>query len=137
MNVKGLKGICFLICVVLSWALVEHYLTDNHIQMIISFSLVPLSIPNFLELGIVENDNKYKVYPYKLARLNSQNNDLGKRWEIVFSAWSKSENKLLRKRLVSINNIKNINDRFVYAEKVINEINNFLIAGYHFDNLKA
>jgi integrase len=84
----------------------------------------------------VESENNSLILPYKLAKLNHQKKDLTKRWEIVFSAWSKSENKLVRKRLTAINSIITVDERLTYAKRTIEEINKLLKAGFHFDKLK-
>ena len=98
--------------------------------------VLPIFLPKSFEIGLIMNDNHNVVLPFKSAKLNDKNKDLTKEWYIEFWAWSKSENKLKRKRLTTINSYKTIAERENFAYHVIKEINRLLESGYHFDNLK-
>jgi hypothetical protein len=59
--------------------------TENQDTLMCLDSLVPMIVPYALDLGIVANDDVNKILPFKLAKLNHQNWDLSKRWEIEFT----------------------------------------------------
>jgi len=105
--------------------------------MISVFSCLPVILPKSYEIDLIMNDDNRLMLPYKLAKLNSKNDILTQEWYIEFWAWSQSENKLKRKRLTSLNSIEKLEDRKEYAFKVINQINNMLLAGAHFDKLEV
>jgi len=109
---------------------------DLQSYLVVLGGFVPFYVPSVIEIGIVENKVNNKIYPFKAAKLNSQNNNLSLRWYIEFWAWSKSENKLKRKRLTTINNLKSIEERNIFAFHTINEINKLLESGYYFDSLQ-
>ncbi len=63
-------------------------LVDFDTSCILLNVLVPIFVPNSLDLGMVENENNNVILPYKAAKLNNCNGDLTKRWYIEFWAWS-------------------------------------------------
>jgi len=111
-------------------------IADNEHSLLLANLLLPLLLPTFNEMGIVKNEYPNIILPYKAAKLNDKSNDLKKEWYIEFWAWSFSENKLIRKRLTTINSLKTIEERKIYASNVIKDLNKALEAGYHFDKLK-
>jgi site-specific recombinase XerD len=76
--------------------------------------------------------NNKKFYPYKPAKLNHKDHDTSKEWYIEFWAWDKDLNRLRRKRLTKINQIKSVEQRMAYASQQIELINQALKAGYFF-----
>jgi integrase len=73
------------------------------------------------------------MYPFKKARLNDCGGNLSGRWYIEFSAWDAQKSILVRKRYYEVNNISLEQDRRVYANRIIQQLNNLLKEGYHFD----
>jgi Site-specific recombinase XerD len=136
MNVKGLNnlGKFYLLFLVLGTFLL--YYIDNQSIYLLGICLVPVKVPSLIDLGIVKNDNDSVVLPFRLAKLNNQNNDLTKKWYIEFWAWSYAENKLVRKRLSSINKYRSIVERNNYAYIAIKELNKYLESGACFDKMK-
>lgn len=78
---------------------------------------------------------------YKLAKLNDKGGKIlhGKehRWYIEYSALDASTNKLVRKRLYTINNIESATARYDFARKSIAKINELLKDGYHIKTTKV
>ena len=73
------------------------------------------------------------MYPFKRAKLNDCGGNLSGRWYIDFSAWDVQKSKLVRKRYYEVNNIVAEQDRRIYANRIIQQLNNLLKEGYHFD----
>jgi integrase len=73
------------------------------------------------------------MYPFKKARLNDCAGNLSGRWYIEFSAWDAQKSKLVRKRYYDVSNIASEQDRRVYANRIIQQLNKLLKEGYHFD----
>ncbi|MGA1976248.1 MAG: tyrosine-type recombinase/integrase [Bacteroidales bacterium] len=73
------------------------------------------------------------MYPFKKAKLNDCGGDLSGRWYIEFYAWDVQMSKLVRKRYYEVNNIISEQDRRIYANRIIQQLNKLLKEGYHFD----
>lgn len=74
-----------------------------------------------------------EMYPFKKARLNDCDGDLSGRWYIEFYAWDVQKKKLVRKRFYGVNNIASGQERRIYANRIIQQLNTLLKEGYHFD----
>ncbi len=74
------------------------------------------------------------TYPYKPARLVSNDQDLAKRWFIVYYAWSEKKEKLVRKRMEITGETVTI--RLKEAKREIGKINNLLKAGAVVDEIE-
>lgn len=73
------------------------------------------------------------MYPFKKAKLNDCGGNLSGRWYIEFYAWNVQSSKLVRKRYYEVNNITSEQDRRIYANRIIQQLNKLLKEGYHFD----
>ena len=73
------------------------------------------------------------MYPFKKAKLNDCGGDLNGRWYIEFYGWDVQKKKLLRKRFYEVNNFASEQDRRLYANRIIQQLNALLKEGYHFD----
>ena len=73
------------------------------------------------------------MYPFKKAKLNDCGGNLSGRWYIEFYAWDVQISKLVRKRYYEVNNITSEQDRRIYANRIIQQLNKLLKEGYHFD----
>ena len=73
------------------------------------------------------------MYPFKKVKLNDCGGNLSGRWYIEFSAWDVQKSKLVRKRYYEVNNITSEQDRRIYANRIIQQLNKLLKEGYHFD----
>ena len=77
------------------------------------------------------------MYPFKRAKLNDCGGNLSGRWYIEFYAWDVQMSKLVRKRYYEVNNIISEQDRRIYSNRIIQQLNNLLKEGYHFDTNKV
>jgi hypothetical protein len=73
------------------------------------------------------------MYPFKKAKLNDCGGDLTRRWYIEFYGWDVQKKKLVRKRFHEVNNFTSEQDRRLYANRIIQQLNTLLKEGYHFD----
>ena len=73
------------------------------------------------------------MYPFKKAKLNDCSGNISKRWYIEFYAWYVQKSELIRKRYYEVNNIASEQDRRIYANRIIQQLNKLLKEGYHFD----
>jgi integrase len=73
------------------------------------------------------------MYPFKKAKLNDCGGDLTGRWYIEFYGWDVQKKKLVRKRFYEVNNFTSEQDRKLYANRIIQQLNTLLKEGYHFD----
>jgi integrase len=73
------------------------------------------------------------MYPFKKAKLNDCAGNLSGRWYIEFYAWDIQKSMLIRKRYYEVNNIASQQDRRIYANRIIQQLNKLLKEGYHFD----
>ena len=73
------------------------------------------------------------MYPFKKAKLNDCGGNLSGRWYIEFYAWDVQSSTLVRKRYYEVNNITSEQDRRIYANRIIQQLNKLLKKGYHFD----
>jgi len=73
------------------------------------------------------------MYPFKKAKLNDCGGDLNGRWYIEFYGWDVQKKKLVRKRFYEVNNFTSEQDRKLYANRIIKQLNTLLKEGYHFD----
>lgn len=78
----------------------------------------------------VSMDPKSK-YPYKLAQLNDANGDITKRWCISFYVWDASRHQLVRKQKWIPAAFRTKAERNKEAQRLIKQINELLIKGYH------
>jgi len=74
------------------------------------------------------------TYPYKPARLVDNDNDLAKRWFVVYYAWSEKKEKLVRKRMEITGEMVAV--RLKEAKKEIGRINTLLKAGAVVDEIE-
>jgi len=95
------------------------------------------SAPNFgaicAKIGLKKLQPTEDMYPFKKARLNDCAGNLSGRWYVEFSVWDTQKSKLVRKRYYEVNNIASEQDRRVYANRIIQQLNKLLKEGYHFD----
>jgi len=71
------------------------------------------------------------MYPFKKAKLNDCAGNISKRWYIEFYAWDVQKSELIRKRFYEVNNIASEQDRRIYANRIIQQLNKLLKEGYH------
>jgi integrase len=76
-------------------------------------------------------------YPFKPAKLGDRKGNLSKPWYIQYSAWDAQQKKLRRKFDYEINQYKTPKERYAFAKVRINQINELLTKGYHFDARKV
>lgn len=77
--------------------------------------------------------SKENKLPFRPARLGDRKGDLSKSWYIEYSAWDAQLKKLRRKFDYEINQYKTEKERRAFAKIRIEEINQLLTKGYHFD----
>jgi len=73
------------------------------------------------------------MYPFKKTKLNDCAGDRSRRWYIEFYARDVQKSALIRKRYHEVNNIASEQDRRIYANRIIQQLNKLLKEGYHFD----
>ena len=73
------------------------------------------------------------IYPFKKAKLNDCGGYLNGRWYIEFYRWDVQKKKLVRKRFYEVNNFTGEQDRRLYANRIIQQLNTLLKEGDHFD----
>lgn len=86
---------------------------------------------------MVEPERKNVSYPYREAKLVHYGYSPNRKWYIDFSAWDVVEGALKRKRITDFNSINGVVRRRAYAEKLVGEINEMLIHGFHFNRKRA
>ena len=77
--------------------------------------------------------NMGEKYPYKKPRLADSNNDLSKRWFVVFYVWSVQKKKLVRKRIEATG--ETLTERRQRAKEIIAYLNEILQDGAHTDSV--
>lgn len=78
-----------------------------------------------------------RIYPYREARLKTYTNDLSKRWNVEYWAWSEEKGKLVRRQEWVPSHFKTASERRAYAKAVIRQVNDQLQNGYCFTSQTA
>ncbi|GEM_PF-2995673 len=78
-----------------------------------------------------------EIHDFKPARLVKGSMKSQPYFYVEFSAFDAISGKLRRKRITQINSIENLEQREIAGNKLVSEINELLLKGYHFNDVKS
>lgn len=91
---------------------------------------------NCRQLGLVMPNTQKDIHNYKTAKLVKGSKNNVPTYYVEFSAFNALTGKLQRKRLYTINEIENLTQREIQGFKLVNEINELLNNGFHFNDTR-